>query len=265
MVRRIAQALEISRHAGRTAFIPYLTAGDPDAETTVALVHMLAQEGADIVELGVPFSDPLADGVTNQRAAERALAGGTSLTSVLAMVERIRSESPIPIVLFTYFNPVYRMGVETFARRASRAGVDGVLVTDLPPDEGESYRRALSATGLDPVFMVAPTSDARRRAMIAQRSGAFIYYVSRAGVTGARDELPAGLRRDVARLRLESNRPVAVGFGVSRREHMEALAGAADAVVVGSALVHTVAQAGSGEAAVQAARDFVRQLLGHEQ
>jgi tryptophan synthase alpha chain len=261
-VRRIAEALEACRSAGRLGFIPYLTAGDPDAETTVALVRMLAKEGADIIELGVPFSDPLADGRTNQKAAARALSAGTNLAGVLDIVGRIRNTETIPLVLFTYFNPIYRMGVEDFARRASRAGVDGVLVTDLPPDEGDVYRRVLAATGLDPIFMVAPTSDPDRRRMIARHTGAFIYYVCRTGVTGAREELPAGLREDVARLRLASNRPVAVGFGISRRAHLEALTGVADAAVVGSALVRCIEKSGGGTAAVEAVRALVRELLG---
>ena len=261
-MRRIAEALEVCRSAGRLGFIPYLTAGDPDPDTTIALVRMLAAEGADIIELGVPFSDPLADGRTNQKAAARALLGGTNLAGVLDMVSRIRATEKIPLVLFTYFNPIYRMGVEEFARRASRAGVDGVLVTDLPPDEGDAYRRVLSATGLDPIFMVAPTSDAQRRSMIARHTGAFIYYVSRTGVTGVREELPEGLRQDVARLRLACNRPVAVGFGISRRAHLEALSGVADAAVVGSALVHCIEKSGGGTAAVDAVRGLVRGLLG---
>jgi tryptophan synthase alpha chain len=262
-MRRIADALEECRHDGRLAFIPYLTAGDPELETSLDLVRMLADEGADIVELGVPFSDPLADGVTNQRAAMRALAAGMNLAGVLDLVARVRKTVKVPIVLFTYFNPIYRMGVEKFASRASQAGVDGVLVTDLPPDEDKGYRRTLTATGLDPIFMLAPNSSARRREQIAACTGAFIYYISRTGVTGARDDLPAGLRQDVARLRLACNRPVVVGFGVSRREHLVALEGMADGVVVGSALVRVIEEVGGGPAAVTAVRDVVRKLLGN--
>jgi len=262
-MRRIADALEECRHDGRLAFIPYLTAGDPEPETTLDLVRMLADEGADIIELGVPFSDPLADGVTNQRAAMRALAAGMNLAGVLDLVARVRKTVKVPLVLFTYFNPIYRMGVAEFARRASQAGVDGVLVTDLPPDEDKGYRRTLTATGLDPIFMLAPNSSARRREQIAACTGAFIYYISRTGVTGARDDLPAGLRQDVARLRLTCNRPVVVGFGVSRREHLVALEGIADGVVVGSALVRVIEEVGGGPAAVTAVRDVVRNLLGN--
>jgi tryptophan synthase alpha chain len=261
-MRRIADALEKCRNSGRLGFIPYLTAGDPDRETTVAVVKMLAAEGADVIELGVPFSDPLADGSINQRAASRALAGGTNLAGVLDMVAELRETESIPLVLFTYFNPIFRMGVDEFSRRASRAGVDGVLVTDLPPEEGEVYRRVLGATGLDPIFMVAPTSDTERRQLIARQTGAFIYYISRTGVTGTREELPAGVREDVARLRLTCNCPVAVGFGISRRAHLEALSGVADAAVVGSALVQCIEETGGGPAAVEAVRSLVRELLG---
>ncbi|MFQ5669481.1 MAG: tryptophan synthase subunit alpha [Acidobacteriota bacterium] len=261
-MKQIAGALATAREQGRLAFIPYLTAGDPDPETTVVLVKMLAAEGADIVELGVPFSDPLADGVTNQRAAERALAGGMTLSGVLDLVQEIRTHTRVPLVLFSYFNPIYRMGIERFSRRAASEGVDGVLVTDLPPDEGESYRALLSSHGLDPIFMLSPTSSPARIRLVAAKTAGFIYYISRTGVTGAHATLSPGLRADVARLRLHTSLPVAVGFGVSRPEHLEALAGAADAVVVGSALVKVIESAGKGSSAVEAARTFVRGLLG---
>ncbi len=261
-MNRLSASLARAREEGRLAFIPYITAGDPDAGTTLAVVRMLADEGADMVELGVPFSDPLADGVTNQRAAERALAGGMTLRGVLGLVQRIRETSEVPLVLFTYFNPIYRMGLDAFARDAARAGVDGVLITDLPPDEDEGYRRSLAATGLDPIFMLSPTSGPERVALVSRCTGAFIYYIARTGVTGARAELPAGLRTEVARIRLTSSLPVAVGFGISRRAHLEALAGAADGAVVGSALVRRMEEAGGGEASVEAVRALVRELLG---
>lgn len=259
---RLATALSRAREQGRLALIPYLTAGDPDADTTRDIVWMLDKEGVDIVELGVPFSDPLADGVTIQRAAERALAGGMTLAGTLELAGEIRAGSQLPLMLFTYFNPIYRLGVETFARDAARAGLDGVLVTDLPPEEAGSYRDTLIDAGLDPVFMLSPTSGADRVKLVAEKTRGFIYYVARTGVTGERDTLPDGLRDEVARLRLTTGLPVAVGFGLSRREHLEALAGAADAVVVGSALVRRIAEAGGGEAAVAAVRELVRELRG---
>lgn len=261
---RLAAALAHAREEGRLALIPYLTAGDPDVETTRAIVQMLEEEGADIVELGVPFSDPLADGLTNQQAAERALAAGMTLAGTLELAGEIRRTSRLPLVLFTYFNPIYRMTVDTFARKAARAGIDGVLVIDLPPEEADPYREILIAQGIDPVFMLSPTSGADRIRLVAERTRGFIYYVSRTGVTGARDSLPDGLRDEVARVRLVTSLPVAVGFGVSRREHLQALAGAADAVVVGSALVSRIEETGGGDAAVESVRQFVRELLGRE-
>ena len=261
---RLATALSRARDEGRLALIPYLTAGDPDAETTRDIVWMLEKEGADIVELGVPFSDPLADGVTNQQAAERALAGGMTLTGTLELAGEIRAASQLPLMLFTYFNPIYRLGFERFAREAARAGLDGVLVTDLPPEEADDYRATLIGEGLDPVFMLSPTSGPERIRLVAEKTRGFIYYVSRTGVTGVRDALPEGLREEVARLRLTTGLPVAVGFGVSRREHLQSLAGAADAAVVGSALVRRIAETGGGQAAVEAVRGFVRGLLRGE-
>jgi tryptophan synthase alpha chain len=260
---RLTAALTSARAAGRIGFIPYLTAGDPDAETTIDLVLMLAEEGADVIELGVPFSDPLADGATNQRAAERALARGMTLAGTLDLAASVRARVPVPLVLFTYFNPIYRMGTQEFARRAHGAGVDGVLVTDLPPEESETYGAGLREVGIDPVFMIAPTSGPERTARIARAGRGFLYYVSRTGVTGERAELPAGLREDVTRLRLGVSLPVAVGFGLSRRAHVVGLTGAADAVVVGSALVRTIEEAGRSEA-VAAARRLTRELMGKD-
>ncbi|MFQ5720129.1 MAG: tryptophan synthase subunit alpha [Acidobacteriota bacterium] len=259
---RLAEALHRAREAGRLALIPYLTAGDPDAQTTRDIVLMLDEEGADIIELGVPFSDPLADGITNQRAAERALAGGMTLAGTLELVSEIRSASPVPLMLFTYFNPIYAMGVESFAKSASVAGIDGVLVTDLPPEEAEDYREILLDAGIDPVFMLSPTSGPERVRLVAEKTRGFIYYVCRTGVTGAQEALPDHLREDVARLRLTTGHPVAAGFGLSRPEHLEALAGAADAAVVGSALVRLIGAAESRAAAVEAVRAFVRRLQG---
>jgi len=261
---RLAMALSRAREQGRLALVPYLTAGDPDPATTRDIVWMLKEEGADIVELGVPFSDPVADGVTNQRAAERALAGGMTLAGTLALASEIRATCQLPLMLFTYFNPIYRMGIEVFARQAAEAGIDGVLVTDLPPEEAAAHRDALIDAGIDPVFMLSPTSGPERVRLVAEMTRGFIYYVARTGVTGARDTLPAGLRDEVARLRLTTGLPVAVGFGLSRREHLEALAGAADAVVVGSALVQRIADTGGGPAAVEAVRELVRELRGGE-
>jgi tryptophan synthase alpha chain len=241
MSGRIAAAFAAARAAGRAAFIPYLTAGDPDLAETRSLVGALVRGGADIVELGVPFSDPIADGPVNQRAAERALRSGTTLTRILDLCTTLRAEDGPPIVLFTYFNPIHRMGVVSFAERAAASGIEGVLVTDLPPEEGGELHGALAARGIDRIGLVAPTSTgARIDAIVAATSG-FLYYISRTGVTGERAQLPPGLESQVQGVRRRSGGlPIAVGFGISRPDQVAAVSRFADGVVVGSALVHAL-------------------------
>jgi tryptophan synthase alpha chain len=248
MSGRIAAAFATARAAGRAAFIPYLAAGDPDLATTQALVGALVRGGADIVELGVPFSDPIADGPVNQRAAERALRSGTTLSGILDLCAALRRQGGPPIVLFTYFNPIHRLGTAAFAERAAAAGVEGVLVTDLPPEEGIELHAVLAARGIDRIGLVAPTStEARIDAIVAAASG-FLYYISRTGVTGERAELPPGLERQVDGVRRRAGRlPIAVGFGISRPGQVAAVSRFADGVVVGSALVRAV-EDGSGVA-----------------
>jgi tryptophan synthase alpha chain len=225
------------RSEGRRGFIPFITAGDPDLETTRALVVGLARAGATVIELGVPFSDPVADGPTIQRSSERALRRGVGLSDVLAVVADARRETDVPVVLFGYFNPILQFGVERFADEAARAGADGVLVTDLVPEESADFNAALARRGLDQIFLVAPTtSDARLRSIAARASG-FVYAVSRAGVTGARTELSDDAARLVARVREVSDLPVAVGFGISTAEQVSEVCTYADAAVVGSYLV----------------------------
>jgi tryptophan synthase alpha chain len=225
----------------RPAFIPYLTAGDPDLETSSELLKALARAGADLIELGVPFSDPIADGPVNQRAATRALAAGTSLSAVLELVARCRRELEVPVVLFTYFNPIHACGIARFAEQAAASGVDGVLCVDLPPDEAATdYLPALRDRGLDTPFLLAPTSGKRRISQVDQASSGFVYYVSRTGVTGTRDELPEDLLRQAKRLRRRLHLPLAVGFGISTPEQARAVGRVADGVVVGSALVRIV-------------------------
>jgi len=226
---------------GRAAFIPFIMAGDPDLGTTAAFLEALAAGGADIIELGVPFSDPIADGPVNQRAAVRALAAGTKLSALLQLVARHRDKLGIPIVLFTYFNPVHARGVERFAEQAAASGVDGVLCVDLPPDEGErDFIPALREQGVDTVFLLAPTSTRDRVNKVAAASSGFVYYVSRTGVTGERTALPAELVRDVKKLRKRLEQPLAVGFGLSTPEQVAAVGEIADGVVVGSALVRLI-------------------------
>ncbi len=237
----IAEAFARCRRERRAAFIPYLTAGDPDLATTPALLGALVEAGADVLELGVPFSDPLADGPVNQRSAARALAAGTRLAGILEVVARTRDRLGVPVVLFTYFNPVHAAGVERFAERAARSGVDGILCLDLPPEEAEEEATpAFRAAGLDTVFLLAPTSTRERVQRAERLASGFLYYVSRTGVTGMRDALPAELAREVRRLRRRVALPLAVGFGISTPEQVAAVSRLADGVVVGSALVACV-------------------------
>jgi tryptophan synthase alpha chain len=226
---------------GRAAFIPFLMAGDPSLEATDTFLDAMAAGGADIIELGVPFSDPIADGPTNQRAAVRALASGTKLSNILELVARHRDRLGVPIVLFTYFNPIHARGIERFAEQAGASGVDGVLCVDLPPEEGErELVPALREQGVDTIFLLAPTSTRDRISRVARASSGFVYYVSRTGVTGERAALPADLVRDVKRLRRKLRQPLAVGFGISSPAQVAAVGDMADAVVVGSALVRLV-------------------------
>lgn len=228
-------------HEGRAAFIPFLMAGDPDLNATAEYLEALAAGGADIIELGVPFSDPIADGPVNQRAAVRALESGTKLSGILQLVARHRDRLGIPIVLFTYFNPIHARGVERFAEQAAASGVDGVLCVDLPPEEGErDFIPALREQGVDTVFLLAPTSTRERVSKVGESSTGFIYYVSRTGVTGERTALPSDLVRDVKRLRKRLDQPLAVGFGLSTPEQIAEVGEIADGVVVGSAFVRLI-------------------------
>ncbi len=248
------------KQEGRAALIPYITAGDPTLARTRSLITALERAGADLIELGIPFSDPLADGKTNQEAAERALRNGVTLRDVLALVQDVRTVSQIPIVFFTYLNPVFRYGFERFARDAAAAGVDGVLTLDMPPEEAGALKQALDAAAVRTIFLVAPTSgDDRVRAISAQASG-FIYYVSRTGVTGERSDIPAELGEKIAEIRRHTALPVAVGFGVSSPAHVQGIAAHADGVVVGSAIVRRIGEGGDTDAMVASVEEFVREL-----
>jgi tryptophan synthase alpha chain len=237
----IAQAFERCRQEKRAAFIAYLTAGDPDLPTTRRLLEALAAGGADIIELGVPFSDPMADGPANQRAAVRALASGTTLNGILQLVAETRDRLNVPIVLFTYFNPLHAHGLKAFAEQAAHSGVDGVLCLDAPPEEAAlDYLPALREQGLDTIFLLSPTSPRERIQKAAQVSTGFIYYVSQTGVTGSRAALPKGLAAEVKAVRRRVKMPVAVGFGIASKAQVAAVGKVADGVVVGSALVRLV-------------------------
>ena len=257
----IAKAFARCRKERRAAFIPYLCAGDPDLEKTPELLRALVRGGADLIELGIPFSDPMADGPTNQRAAHRALAAGTTLSGVLEMVARLRAELDVPIVLFTYCNPIFRRGLRVFAEQASASGVDGVLFVDLPPEEAaEEVTPTLAEYGIDQIFLLAPTTTRERVRKVAQASSGFVYYVSRTGVTGERESLPADLQDELRALRRRVKLPLAVGFGISTRAQVEALAEVADAVVVGSHLVRLVEERAADEALSALLEERVREL-----
>ncbi len=257
---RIGRRFDELRHAGDLGLVAYITAGDPSLDATSRIVLAAAEAGADVVELGVPFSDPLADGPVIQRASERALKSGATLSGVLDLVRTIRQQSQVPLVLFTYFNPVIQLGLDTFATRAQSAGADGALVTDLPPEDSADYRAALRSRGLDTIFLAAPTTGDERMRLIASVSSGFLYVISRTGVTGERDalaeELPALLRRARAATAL----PLAVGFGISMPGHVSVLGGLADAAVVGSALVAEVERACSADEAASNVAARIRVL-----
>ncbi len=257
---RISKRFARIRADGELGIVAFITAGDPTLDATLEFVLTLAAAGADVIELGVPFSDPLADGPTIQRASERALKSGASLAGVLELVRRIRKTSQVPLVLFSYFNPIVQMGLEEFAAASSAAGADGVLVTDLTPEESEDYRRIMHAHHLDTIFLAAPTSTDERLQKIAACTSGFLYLISRTGVTGAKDSLPDDLPALLRRTRSFTQLPIAVGFGISLPGHVAVLGGLADAAVVGSALVSEIEKAPSSAAACAALRERIGPL-----
>ncbi len=259
---RISRKFRALSEAGELGLVAYVTAGDPTLDATEKIVLAAAAAGADVIELGVPFSDPVADGPTIQRASERALAAGTTLEGVLGVVKRIRAKSDVPIVLFSYFNPMLQMGLAKFARAAAEAGADGVLATDLTPEEAGEYRNALAANGLDAIFLVAPTTSDARLGAVAEASSGFLYLISRNGITGAQDALPVDLPALVRRVRKATKLPLAVGFGISQPTHVTVLGGLVDAAVVGSALVAEIEKAGSADAAANAVAAKIASLKG---
>jgi tryptophan synthase alpha chain len=240
---RISRRFRDLRDSGEMGIVAYITAGDPSFDATLKFVVAMAEAGADVIEVGVPFSDPLADGPTIQRASERALKNGATLAGVIDLVRAIRKRSQVPLVLFSYYNPVLQMGLEKFAGAASQAGADGVLITDLTPEESEQYRGIMKAHQLDTIFLGAPTSTDNRLKEIAACSSGFLYLISRTGVTGAKDALPDDLPALVRRARKVTELPIAVGFGISLPGHVSVLGGLADAAVVGSALVAEIENA----------------------
>jgi tryptophan synthase alpha chain len=237
---RINEKFSNLKREGRKAFIPYITAGDPDLATTEGLLLALAEAGADVIELGVPFSDPMADGPVIQRASERALKNTVGVAEILPLVERFRQVSDVPVVLFTYFNPLMQFAKENAGQRLKAAGIDGVLITDLIPEEAESFIAEMRAAGVDTIFLVAPTSTDERIELIARQTRGFVYVVARTGVTGVRESMSLAVSELVGRVRQQTSLPVAVGFGISTPEQVREVWGYADGAVVGSRLVQEI-------------------------
>ncbi|MEK6777817.1 MAG: tryptophan synthase subunit alpha [bacterium] len=234
---RIDEVFKKLKAEGRVALMPFITAGDPSLDVTGKIIREMERAGADIIELGIPFSDPLADGPTIQRSSQRALAGGVSLSKILLFLKEQRSHISMPVVLMGYYNPIFRYGLERFARDAKDAGADGLIVPDLPPEEAEDLIREARRVDLDTVFLLAPTSTRERIERVASVSRGFLYYVSLTGVTGARSRLSDDIGPSIAKIREVTSQPVCVGFGISKPEHVRAVSGFADGVIVGSALV----------------------------
>lgn len=261
-MNRIEERFARLQRAGQKGFIVYIGAGDPNLHATRDLAIAFDQAGVDMLELGVPFSDPLADGLVNQLAAQRGLESGTTPPGVLATVAAIRKRSAIPVILYIYFNLIHRVGLERFIKAAAKAGVDGLLVLDLPPEESDNYEVLMKENGLCHIYLVAPTTPEDRMEVIVKRGSGFIYYISREGVTGMQQQVASNLAQQVARIRAHTKLPVAVGFGISTPEQARTVAAAADAVVVGSAVVNQIAKHGKSKDLVKRASKFVKSLAG---
>ncbi len=258
---RVRSLFKRLRAEHRLGLIAYITCGDPDRETTVRIIEALERAGADAIELGVPFSDPIADGPVIQAAAQRALAKGTTLADVFTIARAVRAKSEIPLIAFSYVNPVIRYSAERFAADAELAGIDAMLLTDLPPEAAGEVRNAIRAHRISGVFLLAPTSSDARTAMVDRASDDFIYYVSTTGVTGARKDLDPALLSRLAEVRAKVRKPLAVGFGISEHAHYAALRDRCDAIVVGSAIVRAIAS-GDPAGAPRRAADVVQRILG---
>ena len=261
-MNRIVERFARLQQAGQKGLVVYIGAGDPHLEATRQLALAFDRAGVDVLELGVPFSDPLADGLVNQLAAQRGLESGTTPPKLLETVAAIRRESQLPIVLYVYFNLLHRHGLERFIADAARAGVDGLLVLDLPPEESESYEALMRAAGLCNIYLVAPTTPEDRIALIVKRATGFIYYVSREGVTGMQTKVADTIGAMTAKIRAHTNLPVAVGFGISTPEQARQVAASAEAVVVGSAVVNQIAEHGQSPDLVARVSAFVKSLAG---
>jgi tryptophan synthase alpha chain len=259
---RIEAAFSKSKKEGKPGFIPFITAGDPDLDTTAELLVELSEAGATVIELGVPFSDPMADGPVIQRSSERALQRGIGLKEIFATTEKVRARIETPLVLFSYYNPLLQYGIEKLARDARQAGIDGILVTDLTPEESAEFAAAMHLNNLDMIFLVAPTSTDERLRMIASHASGFVYAVSRTGVTGTRENLSNEAELLVQRVRKVSSLPVAVGFGISSAAQVAETLRYADAAVVGSAIVAQIEKLSTGPNIVREVGQYVRSLIG---
>jgi tryptophan synthase alpha chain len=259
-MNRIVEKFAALKRAGKKAFIVYIGAGDPNLDATRELALAFDKAGVDILELGVPFSDPLADGLVNQLAAQRGLESGTTPPKLLETIVAVRKQSQIPIVLYIYFNLIHKVGLEKFIADAARAGVDGLLILDLPPEESDNYEALMKKSGLCHIYLVAPTTTEERMEFIVKRGSGFIYYISREGVTGMQTQVATNLASQVAKIRAHTDLPIAVGFGISNPEQAKLVASAADGCVVGSAIVNQIAENGKSSQLVAKVSAFVKSL-----
>ena len=260
MTGRIERKLRDLKQKKEKALVVYLTAGDPDLQTTRSLMLALEKAGVDVIEIGVPFSDPTADGPVIQAASQRALRGGVTLSGILDMIEALRAVSEIPIVLFGYYNPIFSYGNERFAARAKRAGVDGILVVDLPPEESQELRQHTDRAGLDFISLIAPTTSDNRIARIAKNATGFLYYISITGVTGTAQPLIQNIKVDVERIRKINALPLVIGFGISTPAQAREIASCADGVVIGSAFVRLIEENGAKDDLIQIASSFAKDI-----
>ncbi|MEI9864725.1 MAG: tryptophan synthase subunit alpha [Limisphaerales bacterium] len=260
-MNRIVEKFAQLKRAGKKAFVVYIGAGDPNLEATRQLALAFDKAGVDVLELGVPFSDPLADGLVNQLAAQRGLESGTTPPKLLETIVAIRKESQIPIVLYIYFNLIHKVGMEKFIAAAAKAGVDGLLVLDLPPEESDNYEALMKQAGLCHIYLVAPTTPDDRMELIVKRGSGFIYYISREGVTGMQTSVATNLASQVAKIRAHTDLPIAVGFGISNTEQAKLVASEADGCVVGSAIVNQIAEHGTSPEMVGRVSEFVAKMV----
>ncbi|OQX52815.1 MAG: tryptophan synthase subunit alpha [Candidatus Omnitrophica bacterium 4484_213] len=260
---RIEKKFVELKKKGKKVFVGFITAGDPNLKVTEQLILRLPAAGVDILELGVPFSDPLADGTTIQRASERALLQGVSLTKILHLLERIKNKVRIPLILFSYYNPIYKLGIKKFAKLASDAEIAGLIVPDLPLEESKEIKEETDKKGIELIFLIAPTSPEKRIKAICRKSRGFIYYVSRTGVTGVRKEMPRDIKENVSKIKNFSSKPVVVGFGISNSDQIKQIKNMnVDGVVVGSAIVNVIEKSLRNKALVTKVENFVRKLTG---